>query len=39
MTFEAWIALAFPWLQPEGRDYKNLKAAWEAGHRAGKENR
>ena len=33
-TFEAWVALAFPWLAPEGRDYQNLRAAWEAGHEA-----
>lgn len=37
MTFEQWIALAFPWLRPEGADYRNLKAAWEAGYKAAQE--
>jgi hypothetical protein len=41
-TFEAWIATAFPWLVPPeghqpGRDYQNLKAAWDAGHKAAQE--
>ena len=36
-TFEQWISLAFPWLPPHSRDYLNLKAAWEAGHKAAQE--
>jgi len=32
--FEAWIALAFPWLAPAGADYRNLRAAFEAGYAA-----
>lgn len=39
MTFEQWIALAFPWLLPTGPDYKNLRAAWNAGFDAGKGER
>ena len=35
-TFEAFMALAFPWLHPEGADYRNLRAAWDAGFAAGK---
>jgi hypothetical protein len=34
MTFEAWIALAFPWLEPHAPDYRNLRAAFDAGHAA-----
>ena len=37
MTFPQFMALAFPWLSPLGSDYRNLKAAWEAGYKAGKE--
>lgn len=37
MTFEEWVALSFPWLRPNGPDYRNLKAAWEAGFQAAKE--
>ncbi|WP_255403210.1 hypothetical protein [Pararhodobacter sp. CCB-MM2] len=35
-AFEAWIALAFPWLLPAGADYRNLRAAWDAGYAAAK---
>jgi hypothetical protein len=43
-TFERWIAIAFPWLIPQpghapGADYRNLRAAWEAGFKAGQEAR
>lgn len=36
MRFEDWIALAFPWLHPDGADYRNLRAAWIAGYEAAK---
>lgn len=37
MTFEQWIALAFPWLPPHAPDYRNLRAAWDAGFKAASE--
>ena len=36
VTFEEWISLAFPWLAPHSRDYRNLRHAWEAGYAAAK---
>ena len=43
-TFHQWIALAMPWLIPPpghepGTDYRNLRAAYEAGFKAGQESR
>lgn len=29
MTFDAWIALAFPWLQREDSDYIAMRADWQ----------
>ena len=34
--FAAFMALAFPWLHEAGADWKNLKAAWDAGWKAGR---
>ena len=38
-AFAAWMALAFPWLHPAGADWRNLRTAWMAGHKAGQEER
>ena len=35
--FARWMALAFPWITPEGTDWPKLRAAWDAG-RHGKEH-
>ena len=29
--FARWMALAFPWIAPEGTEWPRLQAAWEAG--------
>lgn len=36
-AFRDFMALAFPWLQPVGADYRNMRAAFEAGWKAGQE--
>jgi hypothetical protein len=36
-SFEDWIAVAFPWLGHKGADYRNLRAAWDAGWKAARE--
>ena len=29
-AFARWMALSFPWVHPDGADWRNLRAAWEA---------
>lgn len=38
-TFEHFIALAFPWLPPHSPAYQQMRAAWDAGFKAGQKEK